>query len=591
MSCTRRRVYVHTLLLRAVLWLPACEPCRVEMQQWLDGQFSFVCDVTNPFLHFKRGWSWTIRSGYDARGCHNYVAFSGPAPSCTVGTPCAACADPAQGLGAVVVSSVRLDGETCATCSAEAVTIRPPPPPPPPAHTSETFLHVPPLVLAGGDSLAMPAIGFGISGVSTSVDHSHRASPLITAAKAFLARGGRLIDAGQVRQAHRDLAVAIYESRGGPGTDLRSQLWVSSKVDTRLIVTRVAAVNAIDVALRELGLEYLNLVLAHGAWGTDLQKLLSVWRGLLDAQAAGKVRHVGVSDLVARDIDFLEAQSGVRPAVNQIEFHPWVPNSTLQLVQWCRARGIAVSAYGTLGGPSAALRDSDELTALAVRHNATGAQVLLRWALQHGVAVAPPASTAEQARQNLQLPRFSLSPDELSELASSPRPASFERHYNLRDEWGALSSAWAALYSAGSIAILSSAAFLVCCCACCAWRHFHHLPDDGTIRRVRSSARAHRTFRSLHEIVSDIESSLGAASQRHLAAGGEEGAPLSVVGSMKAPSDSGSEKSETASGEDGGGGTPSQSVTTSPVASPWRHAVPYMGGDRVAPSRSRVPSL
>eukprot|EP00966_Prymnesium_polylepis_P114872 2654866-Prymnesium_polylepis.1 len=63
-------------------------------------------------------------------------------------------------------------------------------------------------------------------------------------------------------------------------------------------------------------------MLIHGTWGIGINQLVEVWRGLIDAQAAGKVRHLGVSNFVSSQIEHIEHETGVRPAVHQLEFHP-----------------------------------------------------------------------------------------------------------------------------------------------------------------------------------------------------------------------------------------------------------------------------
>jgi len=473
-----------------ILLASVCDACVVQTRLALprERDYDFVCDTSaGGFLHFKRGFSWAVRSGYLVSGCHRYVGFKGTPPLCRPGTHCAACVRP---VGAVAVDTAYLEGNSCQLCTAPST---PPPAPAPPPPEGEA-----PIAITGGDE--MPAVGFG-----TCCRASAKGSALITSTKAYLAQGGRLIDTAQMYENHRDLAVAIRESRVN-----RSDLWVTSKVNTRMIHSRLSTEHSIDASLRELGVQYVDAMLIHGTWGIGINQLVEVWRGLIDAQAAGKVRHLGVSNFVSSQIEHIEHETGVRPAVHQLEFHPWVPNSTFQLVRWCQAKGIAVTAYGSLGGSASSLSDSAVVAELAERHNVSSAQVLLRWALQQNVAVIPGATSDRHIRENLHLPPFVLAPAEMERIVQSSRPSSFTRWYNLEEEWGPISRMWERMYSAGALSIVALLAVLACCVLCCVKRNFQYLRGDDEQLR--------------HEFAASVE----LASSREPPALGEERAGLAL---------------------------------------------------------------
>lgn len=106
-------------------------------------------------------------------------------------------------------------------------------------------------------------------------------------------------------------------------------------------------------------------------------------------------------------IEQLESATGVLPAVNQMEYHPWVPIETRKLFRWCRSRGIAVTVYGSLGGSQNKAR-GNVISMIAERHKVSNAQVLLRWALDQGAAVIPGATSQAHIRENLFIPDFHL---------------------------------------------------------------------------------------------------------------------------------------------------------------------------------------
>lgn len=274
----------------------------------------------------------------------------------------------------------------------------------------------------------MPAVGFG-----TCCRKNVKGPAIIQAAKAYLADGGRLIDTAQLYENHKDLAVAIRDS-GVP----RSDLWITSKVlvcgdPEACAQTRRQVFDAVVQSNKELGLEYLDLMLLHGAegWGVGSAQGVDLWRGLVDAREAGKVLNIGVANHNRREIERLIATTGVKPAVNQIEFHPWVPSETQELVRWCQSQGIAVTAYGSLGGAGNRAQ-GQVVDEVAQRRGVSKAQVLLRWALNKGVAVIPGSNNEEHIRENLRLAGVVLDESDAQALEGSPKPKAFRRWHSCK---------------------------------------------------------------------------------------------------------------------------------------------------------------
>lgn len=296
------------------------------------------------------------------------------------------------------------------------------------ARPANALSDQPPAIRIEGSAKDMPAVGFG-----TCCRRNVKGPPIIKAAKAYLASGGRLIDTAQLYENHVDLKVAIRES-GVP----RNDLWVSSKVlvcgDGRFCATtREATKKAVDKTNEELGLEYTDLMLLHGAegWGVSPEVDVDLWRGLIDAKSAGKVRNIGVSNHNKDEIQRLIDATGVKPAVNQIEFHPWVPDETKELVRWCQSKGIAVTAYGSLGGEGNKGK-GQVIEDIANRRGATNSQVLLRWALDQGVAVIPGSNNEDHIKDNLQLLKVKLDAEDEKALESAAKPDRFRRWHSCK---------------------------------------------------------------------------------------------------------------------------------------------------------------
>ena len=111
-----------------------------------------------------------------------------------------------------------------------------------------------------------------------------------------------------------------------------------------------------------------------------------------------------------------EAPASIKPAVNQVECHPYCAQA--QLRSWCVEHGVVVMAYSPLGGPSwtaigDGLLEDPALTAIATRHGKTTAQVILRWQLQRGVCCIPKSVTPSRIATNIDVFDFELSDEEM----------------------------------------------------------------------------------------------------------------------------------------------------------------------------------
>ena len=255
----------------------------------------------------------------------------------------------------------------------------------------------------------MPLVGFG-----TCCRKSSTGKPIIQSTRDYLAAGGRLIDTAQMYGNHRDLMRAIKAS-----SVPRAELWVTSKVNTKRVTTRIGAKHAVASSVRELGLTFLDLVLLHGAFSRQPGEREALWRGLIDAKRAKLVREIGVSNFNREQLQELMNATGVKPAVVQLEYHPWVAQSTHNYVKWLQAQGVAVTAYASLRPRGQqVVGGANGVAQVAKRYGVSSAQVLLRWAIDQSVAVIPGATSKEHIVDNLHLADFHLTPSDLSLLAS-----------------------------------------------------------------------------------------------------------------------------------------------------------------------------
>lgn len=200
---------------------------------------------------------------------------------------------------------------------------------------------------------------------------------------------------------------------------------------------------ALEQTLKDLRLEYLDIYLMH--WPVALPKgtvfptgpedmvpladcpISSTWKQMEAAVKKGLVRHIGVSNFSVKKVKELLADSEIQPEVNQIERHPYLQRK--DLLSFCHANQILVTGYSALGSVDrpAMLKGVDEpvllqdpeILKLAEQHNATPAQVLLKWNIQNGVNVIPKSTRTERLKQNLAAASaLELSKQDMAKIAS-----------------------------------------------------------------------------------------------------------------------------------------------------------------------------
>ncbi|WNI21555.1 aldo/keto reductase [Streptomyces sp. ITFR-16] len=168
---------------------------------------------------------------------------------------------------------------------------------------------------------------------------------------------------------------------------------------------------------RNLGLSYVDLYLIH--WPLPRVGLyVDTWRALIRLREEGLVRSIGVSNFTAEHLARLEEETGVLPAVNQIEMHPRLPQEELRAVH--EAKGIVTESWSPLGRGRDLLADPD-VVAVAEAHGVTPGQAVLRWHTQLGAVPIPKSADPGRQRENLDLFGFELTPEELERVSAGPR--------------------------------------------------------------------------------------------------------------------------------------------------------------------------
>ncbi|MFF9341224.1 MULTISPECIES: aldo/keto reductase [unclassified Streptomyces] len=260
----------------------------------------------------------------------------------------------------------------------------------------------------------MPQLGFGV----WQVPDDEAARTVATALEA----GYRSIDTAAIYENERGTGQAVAAS-GIP----REELFVTTKLwngdqgyDSTL--------RAFDASLERLGLDHVDLYLIH--WPVPAKDAyVDTYRAFEKILADGRARAIGVSNFLPEHLERLTAETGVVPAVNQIELHPQLAQAESRAAH---ARlGIATEAWSPLG-QGRGLLDVPALIAIARKHDRTPAQVVLRWHLQLGNVVIPKSVTPSRIRENIDVFGFELDAEDMAAIAAldegtrlGPDPAEF----------------------------------------------------------------------------------------------------------------------------------------------------------------------
>ena len=173
-----------------------------------------------------------------------------------------------------------------------------------------------------------------------------------------------------------------------------------------------SALRAGRASAQRLGLGVIDLYLIHWPRANSPKDRLDSWRAFVELQREGVCRAIGVSNYSVRHLEELLAHSDVVPAVDQVEFHPFVYDP--ELLRYCESQGIRLEAWSPL--TRGRRMDDPTIVSVAAAHHRTPAQVLIRWGLEHGIVEIPKSTHRERIRENAQVFDFSLSSGEVSAL-------------------------------------------------------------------------------------------------------------------------------------------------------------------------------
>jgi len=267
----------------------------------------------------------------------------------------------------------------------------------------------------------IPALGFGTLIPDPALT--------MTATRDALEAGFRHFDCAERYGNEREVGKVLQEGLAARGV-AREAIFVTTKLwNSNHRPERVEP--AFEASLKRLGLEYLDLYLIHTPFAFqpgDNQDprdkdgnviydrgvtLFDTWKAMEALVDHGKCRAIGLSDITLEAVKPLYESARIKPAVVQVESHPYLPET--ELLEFCKDKGIVFLAFAPLGhGMKPGVLEDPVISAIAARVGKTPAQVLLAWAVQRGTAVLTTPRTAARAKENFDISR--LPQDALDEI-------------------------------------------------------------------------------------------------------------------------------------------------------------------------------
>lgn len=260
--------------------------------------------------------------------------------------------------------------------------------------------------VALNDGNDMPLVGFGTFRIPNGAAEDVVCQAIHT--------GYRLID-----------TAAAYGNEEGVGRAIatcgvpRDELFVTTKVwnDSH---GYDRTLSAFDESLDRLGLDTVDLYLIH--WPVPSRGLyVETWKALVHIRNEGRARSIGVCNFQPEHLARLIDETGVVPAVNQIELHPFFQQTELRAIH--QEQGIVTEAWSPLA--KARHLDHPVLSSIARKHHRTPAQIVLRWHLENGIVAIPKTVHEKRMRENFAVFDFSLDPEDRRQIDGLDQPDRF----------------------------------------------------------------------------------------------------------------------------------------------------------------------
>lgn len=251
------------------------------------------------------------------------------------------------------------------------------------------------------DGQEVPVIGLGTVGI--------KGAKGVNEVLDALDNGYRLIDTSTNYNNEGMVGEAIRRS-----SVPRDQILVSSKLPGAKHKYE-DAIQMIQESLYRIGIDYFDKYLIH--WPLPKQdQYVEAWQALVDAQKFGLIRSIGVSNFLPEHLDRIIEETGVTPATNQIERHPYFTNK--RVIEYNKEHGILTEAWSPFGRKINDLLENEMIASLAEKHKKSVGQIILRWNYQEHILTIPKASSNKHQRENMDIFDFTLSDEEMKMIDS-----------------------------------------------------------------------------------------------------------------------------------------------------------------------------
>lgn len=258
-----------------------------------------------------------------------------------------------------------------------------------------------------------------------------------------LRAGYRHIDCAHIYKNEQEIGEAFAKAFK-EGWVKREEIWITSKLwnDSH---EKKEVYPALTRTLKNLRLDYLDLYLVH--WPVAIKKgidfpsrkedflsyeeapLGSTWEAMEDNVDRGLVRHIGASNFNKSKLTEIMGSARIQPEMNQVEMHPFLPQN--ELLQFCREKGIFVTAYAPLGSAYrvenrevdfSILLDNEVIRDIAAKHKASPAQVAISWGITRGTAVIPKSVKKERILENIGALQLRLDAEDMQQINALEGP-------------------------------------------------------------------------------------------------------------------------------------------------------------------------
>ena len=253
------------------------------------------------------------------------------------------------------------------------------------------------------NGVEIPQLGFGVYQIEP--------EKTAEAVRSALEVGYRHIDTAEMYGNEKEVGQAIRESGIDP-----SEVFVTSKLNNGFH-RRDDALRAFDQTLADLGLEQLDLFLIHWPLPTIDVDYVETWKAMEEIYAGGRCRAIGVSNFNPHHLRRLFAETDVRPAVNQIEVHPYLANDEVRAFD--ADHEIVTEAWSPIA--QGKVLDDPAVVTIAEGLSRTPAQVVLRWHVQRGDVVFPKSVTRRRVEENFALFDFELDEGQMATISALDR--------------------------------------------------------------------------------------------------------------------------------------------------------------------------